>query len=67
MGKEINSYICNMKSYEVSFTVKLWENDKIIGIQKFNSRNQLEAYLKEQGSPKLRYQSNDRITFTLEA
>lgn len=56
-----------MKTYTVLYKVSIWENDQIVNVQTFKTREGVDEFLKEQGNPPLKYETEDKNYYTLEA
>ncbi len=55
-----------MKTYSTEFKVKIWENDKIVKLETFNTRQEVETFLEAEGNPCLKYETPEKNYYTLE-
>jgi len=61
-----------MKTHSVEFKVTIYEKnskgiDQIIECRNFNSRGEVNEFLKFHNNPPIQYRTNDKISHTLEA
>jgi len=52
--------------YSIDYVIKVWKNDLVIDVIRLSNRSKVDQWKKDHPEIKLKYEINNKITYTLE-